>query len=102
VRVVRESRQTVRRLHGLNTEISWSALTGRSIVTEQPLKRLKLQKRCGSKLLAVSAADSEAELEEAKAYVNKVVEMAQEEGIQVEALPPIGRAHDVIVEIAGG
>jgi len=63
---------------------------------------IEIAKRCGSKLIAVSAAHSEAELEEAKASLNEVVEMAQKEGIQVEALPLIGRSHDVIVEIAGG
>lgn len=61
-----------------------------------------ISKRCGSKLLAVSAIHSEAELEKAKADVNRIVEMAQEEGIQVESLTPIGRSHDVIIEIAGG
>ena len=63
---------------------------------------IEIAKRCGSKLIAVSAAHSEAELEEAKASLNEVVEMAQKEGIQVEALPLIGRSHEVIVEIAGG
>jgi hypothetical protein len=61
-----------------------------------------IAKRCGSYITAVSSAYSESELEEAKANVKQVVEMAQKEGILVEALTPIGRSHDVIVETAGG
>jgi len=62
-----------------------------------------IAKRTGSNIVAVSVAHSELELEEAKKNVNKVLEMAQKEGIQVEeALVPIGRPYDVIVEIAGG
>ena len=63
---------------------------------------IEISKRCGSKIIAVSAIRSQTELEEAKTYVNKFVEMAHKEGIQVEALTPAGRSHDVIVEIAGG
>jgi nucleotide-binding universal stress UspA family protein len=62
-----------------------------------------IAKRTGSNIVAVSVAHSELELEEAKKNVKKVVEMAQKEGIQVEeALTPIGKPYDVIVEIAGG
>lgn len=63
---------------------------------------IEISKRCGSKIIAVSAVRSQTELEEAKTYVSKFVEMAHKEGIQVEALTPAGRSHDVIVEIAGG
>jgi nucleotide-binding universal stress UspA family protein len=63
---------------------------------------IEISKRCGSKIIAVSAVRSQTELEGAKTYVNKFVEMADKEGIQVEALTPAGRSHDVIVEIAGG
>jgi nucleotide-binding universal stress UspA family protein len=61
-----------------------------------------IAKRCGSNIIAVSSVHSEEELGEAKANVKKVVELAQKEGIPVEALTPIGRSHDVIVETAGG
>lgn len=61
-----------------------------------------IAKRCGSRLLAVSAMRDETEKAEATANVNKVVELAQKEGIEVEALTPIGRSFDVIVETAGG
>ena len=61
-----------------------------------------IAKRCGSNIIAVSSVHSEEELEEAKANVRKVVEMAHKEGIKAEALTPPGRSHDVIVETAGG
>jgi nucleotide-binding universal stress UspA family protein len=61
-----------------------------------------IAKRCGSNILAVSTVHAEDELEEAKKNVGTVVEMAQKEGIPVEALTPAGRSHDVIIETAGG
>lgn len=61
-----------------------------------------IAKRCGSAILALSSAHSEDKLPEAKANVDTVVETARKEGIPVEALTPIGRSHDVIVETAGG
>jgi nucleotide-binding universal stress UspA family protein len=64
---------------------------------------LGIAKRTGSHVLAISAANSEQELEEAKKNLNNVLEMAQKEGIQIgETLSPIGRPYDVIVETAGG
>ncbi|MBF0506723.1 MAG: universal stress protein [Nitrospirae bacterium] len=61
-----------------------------------------IAKRCGSRLLAVSVMHDETERAEATANVNKVVELARKEGIEAEALTPIGRSFDVIVETAGG
>lgn len=61
-----------------------------------------IAKRCGSHIIALSSAHSEAELKEAKAHVNKVAEMAQHDGITVEAITPLGRSHDIIIETAGG
>ncbi len=61
-----------------------------------------IAKRCGGNIIALSSAHSEEELEEAKANVKQVVEIAQKESVPVEALTPIGRSHDVIVETAGG
>ncbi len=61
-----------------------------------------IAKRCGSSILALSVVRSESESEEAKANVNKVLEMAQKEGLSAEALTPLGRSYDVIVETAGG
>ena len=61
-----------------------------------------IAKRCGSNIITVSVGNSEGELADAKTNVSRVVEMAEEEGIPVEALTPIGKPHDVIVETAGG
>jgi len=63
---------------------------------------IEIAKRRGSNIIAVSAAHSEIELKEAKANVDRVVEMARKEGIEVEALTPIGKSYDVILETAGG
>ena len=61
-----------------------------------------IAKRCGSDIIAVSVGNSEGELADAKTNVGRVVEMAQKDGIPVQALTPIGKPHDVIVETAGG
>jgi len=59
-------------------------------------------KRCGSTIIAVSVAHSEAELKEADINVGRVVERAQKDGVEVEVVTPIGTPSDAIVEIAGG
>jgi hypothetical protein len=61
-----------------------------------------IAKRCGGNIIALSAMHSEEGSGEAKANVQQVVEMAQKEGITAEALTPLGRPHDVILETAGG
>lgn len=61
-----------------------------------------IAKCCGSGIIAVSAMRNESEAEEAKANVHKVVEMAEKEGVPIEALTPVGRSYDVIVETASG
>ncbi|MCL5024217.1 MAG: universal stress protein [Nitrospirae bacterium] len=63
---------------------------------------LGIAKRCGSTVIAVSVANLDIELEKAKANVGRFVEMAQEDGIPVEALTPVGKPADVIVETTGG
>ena len=63
---------------------------------------LGIAKRCGSTIVAVSAAHSDVELDAAKTNVGKVVEMAQRDNIPVEALTPIGKSYKAIVETAGG
>lgn len=66
------------------------------------LEAICIAKRCGSHVIALSAAHSENEMEEAKANAARVIEMARSEGMQAEAITPIGRSHDVIIETAGG
>ena len=61
-----------------------------------------IAKRCGSAVIALSTAYTEGDLEEAKANVDKVVDMARDEGVPIEAITPMGRSHNVIVETAGG
>jgi nucleotide-binding universal stress UspA family protein len=71
---------------------------GNAAVTEA----IAIAKRCGSRLLALSAMRDESEREEARNYSNKAVEMAKKEGVEVEAVTPVGRSFDAIVETAGG
>jgi len=61
-----------------------------------------IAKRCGSDIITVSVAHSDIELKRAETNVGTIVEMAQKDSIPIEALTPIGRSDDVIVEIAGG
>ncbi len=63
---------------------------------------IDITKRCGGSITAISVCRSEEELEEAKSNVSRVVELAQKEGIPVEALTPKGRSYDVIAETASG
>lgn len=65
------------------------------------LEAIGIAKRCGSSIIALSSIRSESEMEEAKANVNKVANLARKEGIPVETLIPMGRSYDTIVEIAG-
>jgi nucleotide-binding universal stress UspA family protein len=61
-----------------------------------------IAKRCGGTVHALSSAHSEAELKEARVHVQKVADMAHKEGVPVETVTPIGKAHEAIVETAGG
>jgi nucleotide-binding universal stress UspA family protein len=63
---------------------------------------LTIAKYCGSNVIALSVVHDDGEIEEARANVNKVVELGQRESISVEALTPGGRSYDVIVETACG
>ena len=61
-----------------------------------------IAKRCGGSIITLSTVYVPENLEEAKANVSAVVEMARKEGVSAEALTPPGRSHEVIVETAGG
>jgi nucleotide-binding universal stress UspA family protein len=63
---------------------------------------ISIAKRTGSKLIALSAMRDESEREEAAKHVMTAVELAQREGISAEALTPLGRSFNTIVETAGG
>jgi len=71
---------------------------GNAAVTEA----IAIAKRCGSRLIALSAMRDESEREEAKNHSSKAVETAKKEGVAAEAVTPIGRSFDVIVETASG
>jgi nucleotide-binding universal stress UspA family protein len=66
------------------------------------LKAVNIAKRCGSTVIAISVSPSADELQEAKTNVERVINMARKEGISAEALTPIGKSYDAIVETAGG
>lgn len=63
---------------------------------------LAIAKRNGSHLIALSAMRDESERQEATNFSGKVAEMAQKEGVSVEAITPLGRSFNAIVEEAGG
>jgi hypothetical protein len=63
---------------------------------------IAIAKRCGSHLIALSAMRDESEREEAGNYATKASELAQKEGVSAEAVTPIGRSFNAIVETAGG
>lgn len=63
---------------------------------------VRIAKRCGSNIIALSSIRSSEEQERAKTNVGKVIEMAQREGIPAEGLTPTGRSYNIIVETAGG
>lgn len=74
--------------------------SGHSIAAAE--QAIRIAKMCGSSMTVLSSIRSNDELEAAKSNVNKVIEMAQKEEIQVEGLTPMGRSYNVIVETAGG
>lgn len=63
---------------------------------------IAIAKRCGSHLIALSAMRDETERQEAENYANKAIDLAQKEGVSAEAVTPIGRSFNAIVETAGG
>jgi len=63
---------------------------------------IAIAKRCGSHLIVLAALRDGSELDEGKNRVNQAVELAHAAGVAAEAVTPLGRSHDVIVETAGG
>ncbi|HET6513745.1 MAG TPA: universal stress protein [Thermodesulfovibrionales bacterium] len=70
--------------------------------TAAATEAVAIAKRCGSTIIALSAMRDKSEEQEARSLVRKVVELGQREGLAVEALTPVGRPYDAIVETAGG
>ncbi len=63
---------------------------------------IAIARRCGSRIIALSAMRDESERKEAAVYANQAVEMAKKEGVEAEAVTPTGRSFNVIVETASG
>ncbi|HET7317954.1 MAG TPA: universal stress protein [Nitrospirota bacterium] len=63
---------------------------------------IAIAKRCGSRIIALSAMRDETEREEARNLSNKAAETAKKEGVEAEAVTPTGRSFNAIVETAGG
>jgi hypothetical protein len=64
------------------------------------LEAIGIAKRCGSPLIAVSAARSQGEAEVAQSNVNRVADLCRKEGLPVEALTAVGKPCEVINRIA--
>ncbi|MBF0559306.1 MAG: universal stress protein [Nitrospirae bacterium] len=58
--------------------------------------------RCGSSLVVLSSVRTANEIQEAQFITESAVKMAQSQGVQAEAVTPIGRSYETIVETAGG
>ena len=65
-------------------------------------RAVEIAKRCGSGIIALSAARDETERSQAEIYVNDAAEIARKEGVPVETVTPSGRSYDAIAETAGG
>ena len=63
---------------------------------------VRIAKRCGSNIIALSSIRSSEEQERAKTNVGKVIEMEQRESLPDEGLTPTGRSYNIIVETARG
>jgi len=63
---------------------------------------IAIAKRCGSHIIALSAMRDENERAEATKFANEAAETAKKEGVSAEAVTPVGRSFNVIVETAGG
>ena len=63
---------------------------------------ITIAKKAGSHLIALSVIRDESERMEAENITGAVLEMAQKEGLTAEALTPLGKPSNVIVETAGG
>jgi nucleotide-binding universal stress UspA family protein len=63
---------------------------------------ISIAKRCGSHIIALSAMRDQSEQAEATRYANEAADLAKKEGVSAEAVTPLGRAFNAIVETAGG
>jgi hypothetical protein len=61
---------------------------------------LGIAKRCGSSLIVISVASSDAEIVSAKDNVNKVSEAAEREGVKTTSVVTKGKPYEAIIETA--
>jgi len=61
---------------------------------------LGIAKRCGSSLIVISVASSDAEIASAKDNVNKVSEAAEREGVKTTSVVTKGKPYEAIIETA--
>jgi hypothetical protein len=63
---------------------------------------IEIAKCYSSSIVVVSVMSSEAEQKKVRSNVDKVLELAREEGLGIEAVTPIGKSYDAVLELAGG
>lgn len=63
---------------------------------------IAIAKRCGSHIIALSAMREESERTEAMKFANEAAETAKTGGVSAEAVTPLGRSFNAIIETAGG
>jgi len=63
---------------------------------------ITIAKRCGSHIIALSAMRDETERKEANQFAGEAADLAKKEGVSAEAVTPLGRSFNAIVETAGG
>jgi nucleotide-binding universal stress UspA family protein len=78
------------------------ATDGSSQALAAVAEAIEIAKRCGSHLIALSAALTEEETEEAKVFVGEAAQMAKKAGVSMETITPIGKPQEAIAEAASG
>jgi uncharacterized protein len=63
---------------------------------------ISIAKRCGSHIIALSAMRDESKRKEANQFASEAADLAKKEGVSAEAVTPMGRSFNAIVETAGG
>ena len=64
------------------------------------LEAISIAKRCNSRLIAVSVAHSDEEIKSAQDNVQMALELASQEGLNIEGAAVIGKSYDAIVDMA--
>ncbi|HUI44426.1 MAG TPA: universal stress protein [Nitrospirota bacterium] len=78
------------------------ATDGQSRAKAAVEEAISIAKRCGSHIIALSAMRDDSERAEATKNATAAAELAMHNGISAEAVTPMGRPFNAIVETAGG